>query len=139
MTHVVYKSLLWLHPPAFRRQFAPEMLLIFREAAPDEGCGALLFDALVSLVRQWFLRSGLWKAAVGGCGAALQLAPSLWMGRRPRTVPILATAAAPLQLDGFVVITGFLIAFVILMVAASVLWATRVSRSSKPDVKRRLG
>src|ERR1700727_1846097 len=62
----LYRCLLWLHPPSFRRQFAGEMLWIFYQSGES---GPLLLDGLVSLARQWLLRSGWWKVA-----AALVLA-----------------------------------------------------------------
>lgn len=68
----LYRSLLWLHPPAFRREFAGEMLWIFDEAAAVEGSLALVTDGFVSLVRQWVLRCGAWKIAAGAMVAMLQ-------------------------------------------------------------------
>ena len=50
MTRALYEWLLWLHPPAFRRQFAAEMLWIFDEASESEGVVALLLDGLVSMI-----------------------------------------------------------------------------------------
>ena len=64
MIRRVYHCLLWLHPAAFRRQFAEEMLWIFDEAADGWGSASLFADAGVSLLRQWLLRSGLWRWAV---------------------------------------------------------------------------
>ena len=128
MTRALYMSLLRLHPTAFRRQFAPEMLWIFDEARVSEGAFVLLVDVVVSLVRQWFLRAGLWKVATAVLGAALQIAPALWMGSRPRSWPIRAASGTPIQMEVFVLITMCMIAFVLFMVVASVFWATRLSR-----------
>ena len=69
----LYKYLVYLHPPAFRREFAAEMIWIFDEAAESEGAFSLCVDGLVSLTRQWVLRSGLWKLAVALMGALLQI------------------------------------------------------------------
>jgi hypothetical protein len=66
----LYRCLLWLHPPAFRRQFAEEMLWIFDESGES---GPLLLDGLVSLARQWLLRSGWWKTAAAVVLAMLQV------------------------------------------------------------------
>ena len=74
MTRVVYRWLLWLHPPAFRREFASEMLLIFEEGAEAEGAATLLADGLVSLMRQWLLGSGSWKVAAAIVGGLLEVA-----------------------------------------------------------------
>jgi hypothetical protein len=72
MMRSVYRSLLWLHPPAFRRRFAGEMLWIFDEAVPAEGPARLLFDGTCSLVRQWLVGCGAWKILAGALGAFLQ-------------------------------------------------------------------
>ena len=69
-----YRCLLWLHPLAFRRQFAGEMLWIFDQAAESsQGAIGLCFDGLASLARQWLLRSGWWKAAVAMSLALVQV------------------------------------------------------------------
>jgi len=73
MTRSLYRSLLWLHPPAFRREFAGEMLWIFDEAATTEGSGRLLADGLVSLLRQWIVGCGVWKVLAAMCGAIIQI------------------------------------------------------------------
>ena len=70
MIRVVYRSILWLHPSQFKEQFADEMLWIFDESDGSEHVG-LLSDVLVSLLRQWGLRSGIWKFAVGTAAAGL--------------------------------------------------------------------
>jgi D-alanyl-D-alanine carboxypeptidase len=64
MTHVsrfLYRCLVQLHPPAFRRQFAPEMLWIFDEVADHEARVELFADAFISLARQWVVRSVIQK------------------------------------------------------------------------------
>ena len=66
---MLYRLLLWLHPPAFRREFAGEMLWIFDETRGAAVVAMLFSDAAISLARQWLLRSGAWKlvaAAAGG-------------------------------------------------------------------------
>ena len=73
MTRALYRSLLWLHPREFRRQFAGEMLWIFDQAADSENTASLLGDGAVSLFRQWTLRSGLWKVAVALLGGLLEI------------------------------------------------------------------
>jgi hypothetical protein len=62
----LYRVLVALHPRSFRIQFGPEMELIFRESGRPV---ALLADALISLARQWLVRSQLCilsLAAIGG-------------------------------------------------------------------------
>jgi hypothetical protein len=128
MTRLLYRGLLRMHPSAFRRQFAPEMLAIFEDTAVTEGAAALLFDAVISLLRQWLLRSGLWKAVVAILGAALQVIPPLWMSTRPRAGHILPTRGVPIQADGLLAVTSFMIFFVAAMIAAVVLWSAHVAR-----------
>jgi hypothetical protein len=65
MMRTLYRFLVWLHPLEFRVEFGGEMLWIFDEAAVTVGVLPLLYDALVSLARQWLLRSDAWKFGVG--------------------------------------------------------------------------
>lgn len=69
----LYSLLVRLHPLAFRERFGPEMLLIFEEAGNGWGGGSLLVDATVSLLRQWLIRSDLWKWAVAGLAGVVPL------------------------------------------------------------------
>jgi hypothetical protein len=73
MTRTLYRSLVRLHPPVFRREFAGEMLWIYDEAAQAGGVAPLFLDGVVSLARQWFLRSGYWKILAGLAGALFQV------------------------------------------------------------------
>jgi hypothetical protein len=73
MTRRLYYFLVRLHPPAFRRQFAAEMLWIFEEAAAAEGASIFFADGLVSLARQWLIREGTWKVAVAAIGGLLHI------------------------------------------------------------------
>jgi hypothetical protein len=70
---VLYALLIRLHPRAFRERFAQEMLLVFEEAENAWGLGSLLCDAILSLLRQWLIRSELWKWAVAGVAAVVPL------------------------------------------------------------------
>ena len=83
MGRMLYGWLVRMHPPAFRREFADEMLCIYEEA----GSASFFGDAVVSLMRQWLLRSGGWKIAVVLVGALLQMSLGgfLWVsiGRVP--------------------------------------------------------
>jgi hypothetical protein len=69
----LYALLISLHPPSFRKRFAQEMLWIFEEAATSWGAGALLLDAILSLLRQWLIRSELWKWLVAGIAGLVPL------------------------------------------------------------------
>ncbi len=72
MSRFFYRSLIWLHPRAFRERFGDEMLCVFDEVAHTST--ALFFaDGFLSLARQWLLRSGLWRLAVGATATALLL------------------------------------------------------------------
>ncbi len=73
MIRAIYQCLLALHPPAFRRRFAAEMLWIFDEAAETAGAAAFMADGLASLARQWLVRSGTWKVAAGAIGGLLYM------------------------------------------------------------------
>ncbi|HKV47391.1 MAG TPA: hypothetical protein VJN69_04815 [Candidatus Acidoferrales bacterium] len=64
MRRFFYRCLIRLHPRAFRERFGDEMLCVFEEAEHAAGSG-LLADAAASLMRQWILRSGLWRWTVG--------------------------------------------------------------------------
>jgi len=50
----IYRLFISLHPAAFRREFAREMLFDFEEAFDAYGLRRLLLDAAGSLVRQWW-------------------------------------------------------------------------------------
>ena len=71
MTRTLYGWLICLHPPVFRQRFEDELLWIFDESSDASSAAPLLYDAAVSLLRQWVLRSGLWKWALGGIAGAL--------------------------------------------------------------------
>lgn len=73
MIRMLYRVLLWFHPPAFRRAFAGEMLWIFDETSGAPALWLLFADALLSLARQWLLRSGAWKLALACAGGLVQV------------------------------------------------------------------
>lgn len=63
MLRLLYCWLLRLHPEGFRERFAGEMLSIFDHAEKGTAAANLVADALLSLVRQWTLRSEHWERA----------------------------------------------------------------------------
>lgn len=73
MTRTLYRWLVRLHPPAFRLRFEEELLWIFDESSDASGAVPLLYDAGISLLRQWVMRSGMWKWALGGIAGALPI------------------------------------------------------------------
>jgi len=113
----LYRSLLWLHPPAFRREFAGEMLWIFDEAAAAEGSAALVADGFASLVRQWVLRCGAWKIAAGAMVAVLQYLllsglGSAAGGGNPQPLPQSIHAADIVFSEGLLPVFIMLVAFI---------------------------
>jgi hypothetical protein len=60
MLRPLYRCMLRLHPPGFRKRFADEMLSIFDHTVGTPAPVKLLADGLLSLLRQWTLRPGLW-------------------------------------------------------------------------------
>src|SRR5579862_689388 len=73
MLRAVYVCLIRLHPPAFRRRFADDMLSIFDQETGRLSAIRLVADAALSLLRQWTIRSQYWHepqpAAVAAGGA----------------------------------------------------------------------
>ncbi len=65
LSRSLYRCLVQLHPPAFRRRFAPEMLWIFDEIADHDARIELFTDALASLARQWVVRYAIQKLLIG--------------------------------------------------------------------------
>jgi D-alanyl-D-alanine carboxypeptidase len=60
-----YRCVLRLHPLSFQREFAGEMLWIFDEVAAKESTAPLFVDGVLSLGRQWALRSGIGELLAG--------------------------------------------------------------------------
>jgi hypothetical protein len=62
MLRPLFRCVLLLHPPYFRKRFADEMLSIFDHAVGARAEFLLLIDGLVSLARQWGLRPEFWES-----------------------------------------------------------------------------
>lgn len=73
MTRTLYRWLIGLHPTAFRLRFEEELLWIFDESSGESGAAALLYDAVISLLRQWLFRAEMWKWLLGGIAGALPI------------------------------------------------------------------
>lgn len=73
MTRTFYRWLICLHPPAFRLRFEEELLWIFDESSDVSGGVPLLYDAAISVLRQWIMRSGMWKWVIGGITGVVYL------------------------------------------------------------------
>jgi Ca2+-binding EF-hand superfamily protein len=87
MIRFFYAGLLRLHPARFRQRFSREMLWIFDEAAAHGRTAPLFADAVLSLCRQWTLRSEFWHQPDRACPAALDGVPVFYIGAgdTPRT------------------------------------------------------
>jgi hypothetical protein len=72
MRRFFYRTLIALHPPRFRERFGDEMLCVFDEMGRDRTV-RLFADGALSLLRQWVLRSNLWKTAAGAAISSLLL------------------------------------------------------------------
>jgi hypothetical protein len=112
VTRALYQCLVWLHPPAFRAEFGGEMQWIFDEVSEEAspaGLLALCADAVMSLLRQWVVRYGLWKIAAGFVGgilhmwlvfACLMLRPPMPKILEPAQTPCGTPVLGCLALDG---------------------------------------
>ena len=63
-----YRGLVLLHPTVFRRQFGAEMEWIFDESGRPL---KLVVDVVISLARQWILRTKLWIFALAALGGVI--------------------------------------------------------------------
>ena len=98
MTRMLYRWLVWMHPPGFRREFAGEMLWIYDETAQTGPVTPLLLDGCVSLSRQWLMRSGYWKtfAALAGGLFPILIGGALMQSIEPyRNHSTLSVAGSP--------------------------------------------
>jgi hypothetical protein len=64
MLRQIYRGVLRLHPPGFRRRFGDEILSIFDQAKGKLFAFRLLIDSILSLIRQWTLRPEFWNQSV---------------------------------------------------------------------------
>jgi hypothetical protein len=101
MKRFLYRCVITLHPRAFRERFGDEMLSVFDEAT-HAGWMAFFVDGVGSLARQWLLRSGLWKLALGATVSGLLLGMLLggearW--ERQQATRALAAQKTPTPLD----------------------------------------
>ena len=97
MVRSLYRAVLRLHPPFFRQRFTDEMQSIFDHAPSRTVAFALFIDALLSLARQWTLRSAYWEEPVL---ASSHDAPALFLipeGSRPSTIANAVRAARSLR------------------------------------------
>ena len=125
MTRILYRCLLLMHPPAFRRRFAAEMLSIFDETAPCKDAFLLILDGVVSIARQWILRSGSWKPALAIVGACVQLTAGglIWLVLGHRN-PVLPNTPVPdvAALEWLMRFIAASLSAIVMMVATAPLW-----------------
>jgi uncharacterized protein (TIGR03435 family) len=73
---LLYRLIVWMHPPAFRNDCGREMLLDFEDAVGHLGIARVCGDALLSVARQWA------RCAVsGGADRRCEAQPSLLAGQ----------------------------------------------------------
>jgi Peptidase family S41 len=70
MLRFLYRGLLVLHPPLFRKRFAEEMQAIFDQIGSRSGRIRLVTDGVLSLLRQWSLRTEFWQEPAPVAGEA---------------------------------------------------------------------
>ena len=116
----LYRWLVRLHPPSFRERFGAEMLCVYDEA----DCGErrhLLSDGVVSLARQWVVRSRYWVVGVAVLGALLQLvlAGTPWLGAGQRALigwlPEVSVSPDPSAQAGVLLLGAGLVCAVLLL------------------------
>lgn len=65
MLRFLYRCVLRAHPGYFRQRFADEMMSVFDQTRGRLDPARLLVDGVISLLRQWGLRSEFWDAPAG--------------------------------------------------------------------------
>jgi hypothetical protein len=149
---VLYRWLLWLHPPAFRREFAGEMLWIFEEAS-SEGVAPLFADGVISLLRQWLRRTGPWKLAAALAGGMVEVTAGglggLMFGRAQMHARLAGATLTPppnsaevLAMNNLIHIILWVATGVVVMVVAVVAWvrslnASRLDRPARQQANYR--
>jgi uncharacterized membrane-anchored protein len=130
MIRALYTSLLRLHPPAFHRRFASEMLWIFDETRLSHGTLVLLFDLLISVMRQWLHRSGVWKAALALALGAVQVTAGGfgWFFFNPRIATSQGGAQMTPIMDDLMRVTLWSFGIVFVAVFVSTLSIGRLNR-----------
>ncbi|MBV9397495.1 MAG: hypothetical protein JO062_05930 [Bryobacterales bacterium] len=98
MTRTLYRALLLLHPPAFRRRFAGEMLCVFDDAYAQSAAGGFCISIALSLFRHWFRHPVLWRTTGAIAGGVVTLLPGIANSR------IRFRAAAPLSSEILIVL-----------------------------------
>ena len=87
MLNRVYRRLIALHPPYFRRRFGDELLSIFDQAGIPSTKIRLIGDLIFSLLRQWMFRPQFWHEPAATDAVAAGGVPEFLILKdfRPRT------------------------------------------------------
>ncbi len=135
MTRRLYRLIVWLHPGAFARRFGGEMLSIF-----DEGGRAfaisLLLDGVVSLGRQWLLRTDSWKVLLALTGAFLQVWVFGLSSKGPQSWVRNTQAITPYVQQLMLATLGLLCGLFVLVLTLT-LWSMRIRRKTYSGSKMR--
>jgi hypothetical protein len=129
---LLYRAALYLYPPAFREEYAPEMLLDFREARLDaRACGRratfwvqIVVDLCRSVVRQW-LRTGL--PLIGATAVTCSLFVVLGLVRFWRAPFAFPPSSARVD----VLMLVFLSTLVLLVIATRIIFTTWFTRTTR--------
>jgi hypothetical protein len=107
MLRSVFHLLVNLHPRAFRERFAAEMHSIFDHSTGRKTAFSLVFDAWLSLLRQWGFRPAFWNDAVAveQPQTASAGAPSFFILETPKLRGIALLHGGILSLVFFIVIS----------------------------------
>lgn len=116
-----------MHPPAFRKRFCDEMLSIFDEGGVDRFAFHILVDGVISLARQWLLRTNCWKILIAICGAFLQV---LWFVYPRRSHQSWTASPQPLtpHMQQLVAVTLLVLCSLFVMILLLTVWTIRLER-----------
>jgi hypothetical protein len=127
-----YGLLVRMHPLEFRSEFGDQMIAIVEEmTAHGASSASIYFDAVVSLARQWLLRSGmLWKALVSLPLAGVMLVVPLKLPPiRPWQIP--PDPVSPFPAGDLVKITLAVFGIINVILVATVWWSRVVNKKRR--------
>jgi DNA-binding PadR family transcriptional regulator len=140
----LYSLLARLHPQAFRERFGQEMICVFDEVGATWR-PRLFVDCLISLARQWLLRSDYWKVAASGAGAValLAAAATAWLAAMGWTNALVVQALRPdgsMPMGGALLLaSGILVAMLLGMTVVALTIGRKVSGIGRRRQRRRVG
>jgi hypothetical protein len=117
MRRATYRTLLALHPPAFRRQFAGEMVWVFDQAAQDRETSGFCFDVALSLARHWLRERLVWTVSGAIAGGLLLI---FWMSA---TAPRIRAKWSVIEMDDLILLAlGSLLTISLTLIATVALF-----------------